>query len=131
MKRMMAGLLAVLLALPGPAMAGAPKRYSEQDTELLRQYASKLPIGGVVKVRLRDGERLKGILMAVDQDAAVVKPKTRIPEPERRLAFSNIEMLELEQPGGMSAAKAAGIGIATGIGTFFGMLLILFAAIDD
>lgn len=131
MKRMMASLLAVLLALPGPAMAGAPKRYSEQDTELLRQYASKLPIGGVVKVRLRDGERLKGILMAVDQDAAVVKPKTRIPEPERRLAFSNIEMLELEQPGGMSAAKAAGIGIATGIGTFFGMLLILFAAIDD
>jgi hypothetical protein len=129
MKRTLAILLAVVMALPASA-AAASKRFTEQDPELLRQYAGKLPIGSVVKVRLRDGGRLKGILMAADQDGVVVKPKTRIPEPERRVPFTNLEMLELDQPSGSNAAKAAAIGVASGVGTFLGLLAVIAAAWD-
>jgi hypothetical protein len=131
MRRMLAAALALLIALPGPVSAAAAERYAAQDVDLLRQYASKLPVGGLVKVRLRSGGSVKGILMLADDEGIVVKPKTRLPEPERRLPFSTIDMIELEQRGGMSTAKAVGIGVASGVATFFGIMLIIIAAFND
>ena len=129
MQRIVAILMALVIALPGSA--GASMGSAGQDTELLRQYAGKLAIGSLVKVRLRDGEKLRGILMAVDRDQVIVKPKTRIPEPERRFPFADVEMIELEERDGISAAKAAGIGIASGVGSFLGLILVITAIFDD
>ena len=55
------------------------------------------------------------------------RERTRRPEAPRHIPFDQLTQLELRLEGDGSVAKAAAIGVAVGVGTFFGMLLILFA----
>jgi hypothetical protein len=95
-----------------------------------RQVASRLPAGSRVRLQLTDGVRLTGIVMAADDAAIVVKPKTRIPEPERRIPYAAIEMLE-QDTGGLSVGKAVAIGVGAGAAAFLAIVFITFALIDD
>jgi hypothetical protein len=99
--------------------------------DLLRSYVGKLPIGAIVKVKLKEGKGVKGTLMVIEPDAIVVKPKTRIARPERRLPLAEIEFVELQERNGTNMVKAVGIGIATGAGAFLGLMLLAFVIIDD
>jgi hypothetical protein len=99
--------------------------------DLLRSYVSKLPVGSIVKVKLKEGKGVKGTLMVIEPDAIVVKPKTRIARPERRLPLTEIEFVELQERNGAGIAKAVGIGLATGAGAFLGLMLLAIAVIDD
>ena len=99
--------------------------------DLLRSYVGKLPIGAIVKVKLKEGKGVTGTLMVIEPDAIVVKPKTRISRPERRLPLTEIEFVELQERNGASIAKAVGIGLATGAGAFLGLMLLAIAVIDD
>ena len=103
----------------------------QTTTDLLRAYVEKLPIGSMVKVKMKEGRGVKGTLMVVEPDAIVVKPKTRIARPERRLPYTEIEFVELQERNGNNVAKSVAIGMATGAGTFLGLILITFALIDD
>ena len=80
---------------------------------------------------MKAGRGLKGTLMVVEPDAIVVKPKTRVARPERRLSYTDIEFVEVQERSGTNIAKAAVIGVATGAGAFFGLMLVAFAIIDD
>jgi hypothetical protein len=99
--------------------------------DLLRAYVGKLPVGAIVKVKLKQGKTVKGTLMVIEPDAVVVKPKTRISRPERRLPLTEIEFVELQERNGTNVAKAVGIGVATGAGAFLGLMLMAIALIDD
>ena len=99
--------------------------------DLLRSYVGKLPVGAIVKVKLKEGKGVRGTLMVIEPDAIVVKPKTRISRPERRLPLTEIEFVELQERNGASIAKAVGIGLATGAGAFLGLMLLAIAVIDD
>jgi hypothetical protein len=99
--------------------------------DILRSYVSKLPIGSIVKVKLKEGKGVKGTLMVIEPDAIVVKPKTRIARPERRLPLSEIEFVELQERNGASTVKAVAVGLATGAGAFLGLMLLAVAIIDD
>ena len=112
---------ALIVTASASAQARAPAR--QDSPELWRTFAQKLPIGSVVKIRTKDGERLTAILFVVDNAAITVKPKTRFAEAARRITFDQIENLELQRPG-VNYGKAAGIGAAVGAS----VVLLLFAA---
>jgi hypothetical protein len=80
---------------------------------------------------MKQGKDVKGTLMVVEADAIVIKPKTRIARPERRLPYSDIEFVELQERNGGNVAKSVAIGLATGAGAFFGLMLLAIAVIDD
>ena len=112
---------ALIVAASASARERAPARQDSPD--LWRAFAQKLPIGSVVKVRTKDGERLTAILFACDDGSITVKPKKRYPEPARRIGFDRIENVELQRPG-VNYAKAVGIGAAVGAS----VVLVLFAS---
>jgi hypothetical protein len=95
-----------------------------------RQYTARLPIGSMLRVRTADGKSLSAMLAIVDDTAITVQPKTRVPEPPRRIAFDDLRQIEIRQ-NGASLAKATAIGAAVGVGAFFGSLLLLLAAAED
>lgn len=107
-------------------------REASGATDVLRAYVEKLPIGAPVKVTPKQGKTVKGILMLVEHDAIVVKPRTRIPRPEQRLALADIDFVELQtRNGGSSTVKAVGIGVASAVGAFLALILVTVAVIDD
>jgi hypothetical protein len=101
------------------------------SADLLRSYVEKLPVGSIVKVKMKEGKDVKGTLMVIEPGAIVVKPKTRIARPERRLPYSDIEFVELQTRNGGNIAKSIAIGMATGAGAFLGLILLTVAIIDD
>lgn len=135
-------LLASLLSLQlmfSPALAMAAPRQRPQDSaratpernvEQLRRYVSALPVGSAVKVRLLNGKRLRGTLMMVDAEGVTVRPKTRIPEPEREIAFEALDFMELET-GGEGRGTAVLIGVGSAVATFLSLWVAAFALIDD
>ena len=131
MKRLCALFVISALVFPncaarGPAIAN--QRVADPP-ELWRSYTAKLPIGSVVRIRTSDGDRLRASLLLVDGTGITVKPTTRVSEPARHLAFDRLEQLEIEPLNGgpRSRAAAIGVGIATGVGVFFGSFLIVCA----
>jgi len=129
MKRLCALLLMSAIACPdcaarGPAMTSG--RVADPP-ELWRTYAGKLPIGSVVTIRTSDGDRFSASLLNVDDTGITVKPRVRRTEASRHIGFDRLEQLEIELQNGGPAARAGaiGVGIATGVGTFFGILFIV------
>jgi hypothetical protein len=111
-----------MVLMVGSAVANA------QSVEYWSKYAGKLPIGSTVRVRTADGRRTTGVLAVVDDTGITIAPKTRRPEPPRHISFDQLTQLEPKDQDGTSAAKAAAIGVATGAGTFFGILLLVLAS---
>ena len=131
MKRLCALLVISALVFPNCAARGpafTAQRVADPP-ELWRAYAGKLPIGSIVRIRTSDGDRFAASLLVVDATGITVKPRTRMSEPARHLAFDRLEQLEIEPLNGGPGSRAAaiGVGIATGIGTFFGAFLIVCA----
>ena len=136
MTRALALLLCITLATPGCATTsrmtstwGTPlTRDPSQpppDRTLLTTYLKQLPPGSKVRARLIDGSTVRGTLMKAGDEGIVVQMNARLPEPPRNVAIDQIRAVELDSPGGV--AKAIGIGVAVGVGTFFGVLLLLTA----
>jgi len=99
------------------------------SVDVWRAYATLLPIGSVVDVAAAGEDRVIGTLLVVDDSSVTVRPRTRVPEPSRRIPFERLEQLRLHlgpTPGERFGAVIAGVG--TGTGVFFGMLMLLFAA---
>jgi hypothetical protein len=91
------------------------------DAQLVRSDVERIPAGATVKLRMRDGERLKAVLFAADESGIRVKPVTRRPEPSRRIAYDRIEAIRRYQDH-VSVGKYAGVGAAIGAGV---MLVLL------
>ena len=124
-RRLVAGLL-VALMIPTTAFAQAV-----DPAETWRVFAEKVEPGAELKVRLHNGQRFRASLVRTTPDALVLLPKTRLPVDVQAVRYAEIVSLERDERGGIGAGKAIAIGVASGVGAFLGMLLILFAAIDD
>lgn len=121
--------LVLILSSLGTTIARAAPMVDQAD--VLRAYAAALPIGAAVKVTPRGERAFRAILMVADDTAIVVKPRTRLARPERRLTYQELEFVELETRTGRSVARNIAIGAAAGAGTFFSLLLIFAAVVDD
>lgn len=115
--------LATTLALPVPSAAQA-------QADVWRAFAENVDVGTELTVRLHGGQRFRAMLVAAREDAVLLQPKTRVPVPVQPVPYDAILSLERRAEGGMSAGKAAAIGVASGAGTFFAILLILIATLD-
>lgn len=132
MSRIVALVLAFALTVPTQALAGMRVVVRGQDPDTIARYLRQLPVGYEVEVRLVDRSRFRAFLVSVEGTDLVVMPKTRVPVPQRRLAFDAIEFVELRTGrGGVNLGAAIGIGAAVGAGAFFGLLLVALAAAGD
>lgn len=114
--------LIVLVAVHGAA--------AQTSSDIWRSFAERVDVGTEVNVRLNDGRRFRATLVAARSDAMLVQPKTRIPVPIQAVPYEQIVRMERTKPG-IGAGKAVAIGVATGVGAFFGILAILFATVGD
>jgi hypothetical protein len=97
------------------------------DTGTLRAFVERLPVGSIVALDLRSGERFKGVLLGVHNDDVILQPTGRSPEPERRVPLSEVVRLQPGADGGLSAREAIGLGIGIGAVSFLVVLLSAFA----
>jgi hypothetical protein len=123
--RIVAACLVVLLAPCLPAAAAA-----QAQGDIWRAFVEKVEVGTELTVRLNNGQRFRATLVGAQADAVLLQPKTRVPVAVQPVPYDAIVSLEERPQGGTSAAKAAAIGVATGVVAFFGMLLILLAGFD-
>ena len=120
MQTLKASALITLVCL----LAGTPLGAQTTETpesRLARTAVEALPIGATVNLRTRDGERLKAVLLSVDEAGVRVKPATRVPERSRLIAFDQIERIERHQDH-VSVGKYAGVGSAIGAAAMFLLL---------
>jgi len=111
--------------------AGAtPQQSRPVDRELLRKYVSQLPLGAMVRVETTDGKSFTGLLMALESDVVVVQPRTRLPEPARRIPLDIIVSLAPESKD-LDVGKALAIGMGAGAASFVALFLIVWAALGD
>jgi hypothetical protein len=116
--------LATTFLLVVATMPLRAQRIEMAEAQLVQSDMERIPTGATVKLRMRDGERLKAVLFAADESGIRVKPVTRRPEPSRRITYDRIEAIERYQDR-VSVGKYAGVGAAIGGAV---MLILLGAA---
>jgi hypothetical protein len=98
--------------------------------DLWRAFVARIDLGSELTMRLSDGQRFRATLVAVRDDAVLVQPKTRVPVAVQPVPYDAIVSIERRRDGGSGGAKAVAIGVTSGVGAFFAMLLILLATVD-
>jgi len=116
-----AALMALLAAHPATAQTSA---------DLWRSFAERVDVGTELSVRMSDGRRFRATLIGLRTDAMLVQPKTRVPVAIQAVPFEQIVRLERSKSG-IGAGKAVAIGVAAGVGAFFGVMAIILAAVSD
>ena len=117
----------------GPADLWAAQQPVSAEVEMkaFKEMAATIPLGSRIKIQTTARKRLSGTLLAITEDAVVVKKDTRVAEPAVTIRFDELTRLERDHPrNGMNVARMAAVGIATGAGAIL-TLFLLFAAIGD
>lgn len=113
------------------SLLGAVPARAQVTADVWRTFAQNVGIGNEMNVRLQDGRRFRATLVGVRDDAVLLQPKTRVTVPVQAVPYGEIAALERRKSGGgVGAAKAAAIGVGSGVGAFFAIMLIIFATID-
>jgi hypothetical protein len=103
---------------------------AQTSSEIWRSFAEQVEVGTELTVRMNDGHQFRATLVGTRDDAMLVQPKTRIPVPIQEVRYEEVTRIERSKPG-MGAGKAVAIGVATGVGTFFGILALLLGVAGD
>jgi hypothetical protein len=109
-------LTALLCVAAGPPLGA--QTTDTPESRLARTAVTAIPIGATVTLRMRDGERLKAVLLFVDDVGIRLKPATRVPERSRLVGFDQIDEIKRYQDR-VSVGKYAGIGGAIGAAVIF------------
>ena len=120
---------AVLIALVSVHSVTAQTSAPPSERDIWRNFAQRVDIGTELNVQLNDGRRVRATLVGVQEETVLLQPKTRIAVPVQAVRYDEIVRMEPRKAGN-GAAKAVAIGVATGVGTFFGIMALLFAASD-
>jgi len=101
------------------------------NTAAMAEYVQKIPAGSRVRVERVDGSSFRATLMKAGEHSIMVQKNTRVPEPPIDIPMAQIARVTVDNGGGSSTGKAVAIGIASGVGAFFAILAIAFAASGD
>ena len=139
-RRILAVVLCGALVTTGCASAGGPRYASRTlaaensqtalDRATLAEYAQRIPAGAKVRVERTTGRALHGTLLKSNADSLTVQLNTRIPEPPIEVPYNTITRLTLEK-NGSSVGKNIAIGVASGVGVFFGIVGLLALIYND
>ena len=134
MRKTIATVLMLAMVTTGCASAAGPRMAVARQpgvvpTSSMADYVQRLPAGSRVRVERIDGTSLRGTLMKAAADVIVVQKNTRVPEPPIEIPVGQLARVTID--GGSSTAKAVAIGIASGVGAFFAIIAIAFAAAGD
>ena len=124
MSRPITLILSFVLTVPTGAAA-------QGSTDVWRDFVARVEIGTELDVHLHNGQHFRATLLGARDDAVLLQPKTRVTVPVQAVSFDAIARLAPRRGGGMGPGKAALIGIASGAATFFAIIAILFATVDD
>src|SRR5688572_10997206 len=113
------------LLMSPPALAQTPAQ-----GDVWRAFAERIDVGTRIRVRMRDGQRVTATLVQTSPEGLLLQPRTRLPVPVQRVAYDDIASIERDDARGIGAGKAVAIGVASGVGAFLGVLLIMIAAFD-
>lgn len=134
LKQALALVLCISITTAGCASASGGRvpaaMLTVADTTTMAEYVQKISPGSRVRIDRTDGHSMKGTLMRASAQAVTLQLNTRVPEPPVEIPLNTVSRVSL-QGAGTSTAKAVGIGIAAGVGTFFAILGILAATFDD
>jgi hypothetical protein len=103
---------------------------AQDPPALVAAYVRALPAGTKIKITTVDGETMKATLMAVQDEAIIVRPRTRIPEPAETIPLQRIASVEVQQPNG-SVGRAIAIGAGVGAGAAIGVFLAIAILLSD
>ena len=112
----------------GPRIAQVPAA-PVQDTATLADYVQRLAAGSKVRVERTDGSTLRGTLMKATPQSILVQKNTRVPERPVEIPLDQLTRVTLDN--GSSTGKSVAIGVATGVGATFGVLLLLAALLGN
>jgi hypothetical protein len=124
------GRLMMVVVLCG-LMAAPARAQGVRDDEAWRVFAAQLEPNAFIRVRLASGKSFRGYVVGADQQELRVNPKTRVGEPLRRLAYSDIVSIERQkEPKWNPAAKVlVGVGVAWAV--LYGVALVAIASLYD
>ena len=97
--------------------------------ERMKNRVAKLGVGSKARatITLNDGAKVKGyVYSAGDEDFVIRDRKTDAPTTIRY-----VDVAKVKPDRGHSTARHLGLGIGIGVGAFLGILLIVFAHLND
>jgi hypothetical protein len=121
-------LLTIAALLAGSEARGGQS--ATVDAPRWRAAIAALEPAAFVSLRLRNGKRLKGTVVATDERTFVFAPRTRIPVDPVEIAYADVAALERTKPG-MSPGLKVLIGGAAGVGGFLMIIVTALALSDD
>jgi hypothetical protein len=134
MKKITALLLVCALFTGGCASASGGRAAmptpSVVNTATMSEYVQRIPAGSRVRVERTNGQSMRATLMKATAQSIVVQRNTRVAEPPIEIPVAELARVTLDQ-GGASVGKAVAIGLASGVGAFFAIVAIAFAASYD
>lgn len=114
-------MVAVMLA--APAVEAQP--IDQNLAERWHQVVADLEPAAYVAIRMKNGRKVKGTVLAAGDRTFTFMPRTRIPVPAVEIDYGEIATLERSRQG-MSPGLKVLIGAGAGVG---GFLLLMIAAL--
>ena len=125
---LLAGLL-VLISAGRTLNANPQKQETTPAIDQIKGQVAKLGVGEKARgtITMKDGTKVKGyVYRAGDDDFVIRDRKTDAPTTIR---YADVAKVKPDR--GHSTAKHLGLGIGIGVGAFLGILLLIFANLND
>ena len=102
---------------------------AQSDAETWRALVSALEPAAMVAVRLTDGTRVSGTVLAAGDVSFTMQTRTRIPVPARAIRYDAVRSMERTRVG-MNPGLKVITGIGVGVGGFLLVVLTLLVNSD-
>lgn len=134
LKQTLAMVLCAAMTATGCASAAGPRvvqtpQAPSANSAVMADYVQRIPAGSKVRVERTAGSTLRGTLMKASAESITLQRNTRVPEPPIDIPLATVARVTVDN--GSSAGKNIAIGVASGVGATFGVLLLLFAIWAD
>lgn len=131
MRKSLCSVLAlVVLLIPAMrATAAAPSPKQEPSIDEIKLKVTRLGVGKKARATItkKDGAKVKGYVYSAGDDDFVMRDR----DTDAPTIVRYGDVAKVHRDGGHSTAKHLGLGIGIGVGAFLGVILIVFASLND
>jgi hypothetical protein len=109
--------------------AGVRTAPAADTRQIIAEFVQKLPVGSRIVATLDSGRRVRGTILKATDQAIVIQPRGRVPQPPLEIPLDQLTSVALDQSKGVG--KAIAIGAAVGAGAALAVLTLLIAIYAD